>query len=164
MKAKKIIAFLVACLLFFSLYAYKARYVLKYKADSYTITNIEEDILVWTHYDFDILDDDRADIIKNPSKYYLVVFEGEMFNSHFYSLYNWYSAEKEPLSVTSDYWIDASHSEGTYAFEPFSTHSHNVYILVRCDKNEIEEFCENILLNQLLFCKGEIIIDKFPLV
>lgn len=160
---KFFICLTVIFLMSFSLFSYKTRYNIRYKVDSYTITSLEDDFLVWTKYDFSLNEDDSLDIIKNSSKYYLVVFNGEMFNNHFYSLYNWLAVEKEPLSYTIDYWIESTQIEGTYAFEAFTEHSHNVAVLVKCEENEIKDFCENMLLNQLLFCQGEIIVEGRPI-
>ena len=82
---KFFICLTVIFLMSFSLFSYKTRYNIRYKVDSYTITSLEDDFLVWTKYDFSLNEDDSLDIIKNSSKYYLVVFNGEMFNNHFYS-------------------------------------------------------------------------------
>ncbi len=132
---------------------------LDYNIESYSYACVKDDSDVWLKYDFVLSEAVVQDLIKNPDNYYVVTFDGTLYNGHIYKIYNWYILENRPIDWLNDYWVDSSPIEATFPLEPFSGIYTKARILVKCKKTEISQICEEIIAEELLLGKGQTIIS-----
>ena len=131
---------------------------LDYKICDYSYICVEDELNIWSEYDFALSENEQIDLMKNPSDYFVITVDGYLRNRHIYNVYNWYITEKSPIDFIYVYWIDTSPIEATFPLEPFSEIFTKCRILVKCEENEISTICEEFVEKDLLYGKSETFI------
>lgn len=131
---------------------------LDYEIQKYSYICVEDELNIGIEYEFGLSDNEMLDIIKNPSDYYVINIDGNLYNNHIYSVYNWYITEEKPIESSDNYWIDTSPIDATFPLESFSEIFTKCRILVKCEENEISTICEEFVEKDLLYGKSETFI------